>query len=331
MDSYIFKKYSFKKFDLDQTPSSIFGASGFVAAIGANELVGIEKFVAPKQYKELSPYQIEQLKEDGTYEFRRDDLEAKDFYDKRVPNEAKASNEGIDSIINDPLIEGQHIKPHSQGGSYTSENIIYGPRSMNRPGSSPTEMTAEEIDLSNNYTNEIAENSTPGITGDFSEVVGDTFETSGLGLGIGAGFAGANRFAQAAGYRARGRHDLAAKAEEKIISDTKKGAINGAVRGSSVAITQGILGANPITAGIGLVAPDAFGLIFDSDKLSQNEKDKKVVGLIGKAAVAAAVVGTGGIGFTVMAGYSLFSAFNSASSSIDKKPGDSSPPVPVRV
>ena len=61
MDSYIFKKYSFKKFDLDQTPSSIFGASGFVAAIGANELVGIEKFVAPKQYKDLSPYQIEQL------------------------------------------------------------------------------------------------------------------------------------------------------------------------------------------------------------------------------------------------------------------------------
>ncbi len=55
-------------------------------------------------------------------------------------------------------------------------------------------MTAEEIDFSNNYTNEIAENSTPGVTGDFSEVVSDTFETSGLGLGIGAGFAGANRF-----------------------------------------------------------------------------------------------------------------------------------------
>ena len=40
-----------------------------------------------------------------------------------------------------------------------------------------------------------------------------------------------------------------------------KGAVNGVVRGTTVAVTQAVLGANPLTAGIGLVAPDAIALV----------------------------------------------------------------------
>ena len=57
---------------------------------------------------------------------------------------------------------------------------------------------------------------------------------------------------------------------------TKKVAINVAIRAITFAITQGIPGFNPIITSVGFCAHDAFCLIFVSDKLSQNEKDKMV-------------------------------------------------------
>ena len=56
-----------------------------------------------------------------------------------------------------------------------------------------------------------------------------------------------------------GRNDLAAEAEKELGKDAAKGALNGIVRGTSVAVTQTLIGSNPTTAGIGLVAPDAIG------------------------------------------------------------------------
>ena len=43
---------------------------------------------------------------------------------------------------------------------------------------------------------------------------------------------------------------LISKADEKKLFDTKKGEINVAIRRSTVAITQGISGANPIITGV---------------------------------------------------------------------------------
>ena len=65
-----------------------------------------------------------------------------------------------------------------------------------------------------------------------------------------------HRPAQAQVFRDAGRHDLADQAEARNFLDAAKGAVNGVARGTTVAVTQAVLGANPLTAGIGLVALD---------------------------------------------------------------------------
>jgi hypothetical protein len=126
--------------------------------------------------------------------------------------------------------------------------------------------------------------------------------------------------AQAQGYRDAGRHDLAEQAEAQIAADAAKGAVNGVVRGTTVAVTQAVLGANPLTAGIGLVAPDVVMLLSQKDKLSEQEYTQRAMGVVGKGALATVLVCAGPIGRLGLAGVSIASAYGKAS----QEPGSSS-------
>ena len=129
---------------------------------------------------------------------------------------------------------------------------------------------------------------------------------------MGGGLAVVHRIAQAQGYRDAGRPDLAAAAEEMLAEDAAKGAINGVVRGTSVAVTQAILGANPLTAGIGLVAPDVVMLLTQQDQLSEEEFTNKALGVAGKGAIATALACAGPIGWIGLAGWSIACAYGKA-------------------
>jgi hypothetical protein len=98
------------------------------------------------------------------------------------------------------------------------------------------------------------------------------------------------------------------------MQDAANGAVNGVVRGTAVAVTQAVLGANPLTAGIGMVAPDAVLLLTQRDQLSQADYNKKATAVVAKGAVATALVCAGPIGWLGLAGYSIVSAYNSATS-----------------
>jgi len=119
--------------------------------------------------------------------------------------------------------------------------------------------------------------------------------------------------AQAQGYRDAGRHDLAAASQDQLLSDAGRGAINGVLRGGSVALTQAVLGANPITAGIGLVAPDAVRLLTTKASLSQKAYTQQALGVVAKGAVATALVCSGPIGCMAVMGFSIASAYGKAS------------------
>ncbi|WP_411871961.1 hypothetical protein [Vulcanococcus limneticus] len=173
-------------------------------------------------------------------------------------------------------------------------------------------MTSSEIAEARAHTHEVAELATPGVTGDLGEVVGDTLETGAWGGVMGGGIAVAHRWAQAQGYRDAGRHDLAAAAEEQLVEDAAKGAINGVVRGGAVAVTQAVLGANPLTAGIGLVAPDVVMLLSKKNQLSEDEYTEKAMGVVGKGALATVLVCAGPIGWLGLAGISIASAYGKA-------------------
>ena len=173
-------------------------------------------------------------------------------------------------------------------------------------------MTQAHISEAETFTRLVAEEATPGVSGDLGEVMGDTLETGAWGGVMGGGIAVAHRWAQVQGYRDSGRHDLAAAAEEQLAADAAKGAINGAVRGTTVAVTQAVLGANPLTAGIGLVAPDAIALLTQKDQLSESEYNEKALGVVGKGALATALVCAGPVGWLGLAGLSIASAYGKA-------------------
>jgi hypothetical protein len=157
-------------------------------------------------------------------------------------------------------------------------------------------MTGEDVAEAQAFSRLVAEEATPGVTGDLVEVVGDTLETGAYGGALGGGLAVVHRIVQAQGYRDAGRPDLAAAAEEMLAEDAAKGVINGVVRGTSVAVTQAVLGANPLTAGIGLVAPDVVMLLTQQDQLSEEEFTNKALGVAGKGAVATVLACAGPIG-----------------------------------
>ena len=85
------------------------------------------------------------------------------------------------------------------------------------------------------------------------------------------------------------------------------------MRGTSVAVTQAVLGANPVTAGIGLVAPDAVELLTKQNELSEEEYTEKAIGVVGKGALATALVCAGPIGWAGLAGLSIASEYGKAS------------------
>ncbi len=74
------------------------------------------------------------------------------------------------------------------------------------------------------------------------------------------------------------------------MEEAAEGALNGVVRGRSVALTQAILGASPLTAGIGLVvAPDVVMLLSQQDQLSEEAFTNEALGVAGKGASATAL------------------------------------------
>jgi hypothetical protein len=290
------------------------------AAAAANGVVGVEAF-RRLSYDDLPSHLKEQLRTDGTHNGpRRSDAEAREFFEQRVNGEARGSIDGVEAVVNNPTIDAMHIKPHAHGGSSDASNIVYGPESLNSSlGDKP--MSKADIAEAEIHTLQVAEQTTPGVTGDLTEVVGDTLETGALGGVLGGGLAAVHRLAQAQGYRDVGRHDLAALAEGQIGKDAAMGAMNGVVRGTSMAMTQAVLGANPLTAGIGLVAPDVVLLLTQKDRLSEQDYQNKALGVVGKGALATALVCAGPIGWLGLAGLSIASAYGKAT----MKPGGDEP------
>jgi hypothetical protein len=294
--------------NLEDVPAS----PAIAAAAAANGLVGIEAFRSIP-FESLPADVIAQLRRDGTRGELRDLDGAREVFEQNVPAEARGSVEGVRAVTNDPTIDWMHRQPHQAGGGTEAANGVYGPEGLNKQiGDQP--MSAAEVQQSQAYINDVAEQATPGVSGDLGEVVGDTLGIGALGGVMGGGIAVAHRWAQAQGYRDSGRPDLAAAAEQQMLDDAAKGAVNGVVRGSAVAVTQAVLGANPLTAGIGLVAPDAIALLSKKDQLSDAEYNQKAAAVVGKGALATALVCAGPVGWIGLAGLSLASAYSKATS-----------------
>ncbi len=307
MTTYRYMRSSLRR-NLDQVPASPLIA----ATAAANGLIGIEAFRSIP-FESLPADVIEQLRRDGTRGELRDLDGAREVFELNVPAEARGSVEGVRAVTNDESIDWMHREPHAAGGGSEAANGVYGPEGLNQQiGSQP--MSAAEVQQSHGYTRDVAEQATPGVSGDLGEVVGDTLEIGSLGGVMGGGIAVAHRWAQVQGYRDSGRHDLAAAAQQRMLDDAAKGAVNGVVRGGAVAVTQAVLGANPLTAGIGLVAPDAIALLSQQDQLSEAEYKQKAAALVGKGALATALVCAGPVGWLGLAGLSLVSAYSKASS-----------------
>jgi hypothetical protein len=265
-------------------------------------------------FEDLPSDVLTQLRGDGTRGEFRTESEAQAIYDQMVPTEAKGDIEAIRAITNDPEIHWGHIEAHSAGGSNTAENGVYMDGQTNM-GIGADSMTATEVATAKEFTHEIAEMSSPGTTGNIGEAFGDVLETGALGGVIGAGLGAASRIAQAHGFREAGREDLAQEAEKLIAVDAIGGAVNASVRGTSMAAVQLVAGANPITAGIGLMGPDIMKLIQNKSQLSDAEKLEQVAGISGKCAFAAALVATGPIGFVGLGAWSVWSAYRGAQQS----------------
>ena len=268
-------------------------------------------------FEKLPPDVIIQLRRDGTRGELRSESEAQAIYDRMVPAEAKGDIDAIRAITNDPDIHWGHIEPKSAGGSNTNENGVYmdGQTNMEMRANP---MTATDVAAAEEFTQEIAEISSPGTTGDLGEAVGDVLETGALGGAIGAGLGAANRMAQVQGFRDAGREDLAQKAEKQIAADAVRGVVNASIRGTSMATVQLIAGANPFTAGVGLMGPDIVKLIRDKDQLSDTEKAGRVAGISGKCALAVALVATGSVGFVGLGALSVWSAYQGGKQAAQK-------------
>jgi hypothetical protein len=229
--------------------------------------------------------------------------------------EAHGSIQGVEAITNDHGVHWMHLQPHASGGGSEAVNGVYGPADLNHAiGARP--MTPAEVQQAQAHSQQLAETATPGVTGDLGEVIGDGLRISAWGGVMGAAVTTAHRLAQAQGYRDAGRHDLAAASQEQLLSDASKGAVNGALRGGSVALTQAVLGANPLTAGLGLVAPDAIRLLTHKDSLSPEAYRQQAIGVVGKGALATALVCSGPIGCMAVMGVSIASAYGKASSQV---------------
>ena len=287
----------------------------FPAAAAASAMGGVEAF-RQVRFEDLPVEVIRQLRTDGTRGDLRDLDGARAVFEQNVPAEARGSIEGVEAITSDPSIHWMHRQPHASGGSTEAGNGLYGPGELNQAIGN-RRMTQAEISEAEASTLEVAEAATPGVSGDLVEVTGDTLETGALGGVIGGGLAAVHRLAQAQGYRDAGRPNLAAQAEAQIAGDAAKGAVNGLVRGTSVAVTQAVLGANPLTAGIGLVAPDVVALLSQKDRLSEREYDQKAMAVVGKGALATVLVCAGPLGWMGLAGVSIASAYSKASQQRD--------------
>ena len=260
-------------------------------------------------FEDLPSDVLHQLRRDGTRGQLRSESEAQAVYEQLVPAEAKGDIEAIRAITNDPDIHFGHREPWNSGGSNNAENGVYMDGRVNQQIGSES-MTAADIAAAEEFTQEIALDASPGTTGDLGEAVGDVFETGALGGVVGAGIGAASRIAQSQGFRDAGREDLAVEAEKKIVEDAVGGAINASVRGTSMAAVQFVAGANPLTAGVGLMGPDIVQLIQDNDKMTDDEKFERVAGISGKCAVAAALVATGPVGFIGLGAWSIWNAYN---------------------
>jgi hypothetical protein len=280
------------------------------AAAAANGLIGVQAY-RHIPFEELPLDVMQQLRRDGTRGDLRDMDGAREVYEHNVPDQAKGSLEGIRAVTNDPDIHWMHEHPHAAGGTADASNGLYGHAELNRAiGNRP--MTAAEVAEAEAHTLNVAEQATPGVTGDFTEVVGDTLDTGAMGAVLGGGIAVAHRLAQVQGFRDAGRHDLADLAQQRIGDDATAGAINGVVRGTSMAMTQVVLGANPLTAGIGLVAPDVVSLLTQKGKLSEQQYNERALGVVGKGALATVLVCAGPVGWIGLAGFSILSAYGQA-------------------
>lgn len=292
---------------LDAVPSS----ASLPAVAAASALGGVEAY-RQVRFEQLPDEVIQQLRSDGTRGELRDLDGARAVYEQKVPAEARGSIDGVEAITNDPQMHWMHQEPFAAGGSHDASNGLYGPAELNQSIGS-REMTASEIAEAEAYALEVAEAATPGVTGDLMEVAGDTLETGALGGAMGGGLSAVHRLAQAQGFRDAGRPDLAERAEALVVQDAAAGAMNGVMRGTSVAVTQAVLGANPLTAGIGLVAPDVVALLSEKDKLSEQEYQARAVGVVGKGALATALVCAGPVGWLGLAGISILAAYGKAS------------------
>ena len=302
-------QYRFTRADLKQAITDSSAVVGVAGAGIAGSNTGSEAFRSI-HYDELPPDIKAQLKQDGTRGDLRTDAEAEAVYDQMVPAEAKGDLDAIRSITNDPDIHWGHIEPHSQGGSADASNGVYMDGKTNAEIGDRA-MLENEIDDAKALTSEIAKENSVGSTGDLGEVLGDTAEIAALGGIVGAGLGAAHRVVQAKGYRDAGREDLAKKAEEKIAADAVGGAVNASIRGTSMAAVQVIAGANPFTAGIGLMGPEIVGLVKDHNKLNESEKVDRVVSISGKCAMAAGLVALGPAGFLGLGALSLWRAYQS--------------------
>jgi hypothetical protein len=262
-------------------------------------------------FEDLPKEVIQQLRYDGTRGEGRSLDDARAVYDHNVPADAHGSTEGVAAIANDPTIDWGHKTPFVHGGSNDASNGVYLPETLNSHiGDRP--MTPAEVHQAEAFTHQIALDATPGVSGDLGHVAVHTAETSLYGGAIGGGMAVAHRLAQIKGFRDAGRHDLAMDAEDELGSDAARGMVNGVVRGTSVAVTQAILGANPLTAGIGLVAPDVYKLLSEKDQLSEEEFQQKTLKVASKGALAVALACAGPMGWLGLAGISIVSAYDKA-------------------
>lgn len=293
---------------LEQVPASL----GIAAAAAADSVIGIEAFRTIR-FQDLPAEVIQQLRSDGTHGGPPRSLDgAQQVFDHNMPMEAHGSVQGVEAITNDPGVHWMHLQPHASGGGSEAANGVYGPADLNQAiGSRP--MTPAEVQQAQAHSHQLAETATPGVTGDLGEVIGDGLRIGAWGGVMGAAVSTAHRLAQAQGYRDAGRHNLAAASQAQLLSDAGRGAINGVLRGGSVALTQAVLGANPITAGIGLVAPDAIRLLTHKDSLSPEAYRQQAIGVVGKGALATALVISGPIGCMAVMGFSIASAYGKAS------------------
>jgi hypothetical protein len=126
------------------------------------------------------------------------------------------------------------------------------------------------------------------------------------------------------GFRDAGLEDLAAAAEAQMMEDAARGAVNGVVRGTTVAVTQAVLGANPLTAGIGLVAPDVVALLREKERLSEADVQRRSLQIASKGALATVLVCAGPVGWLGLAGFSMAQAYQKA----NRGPGGSGEAAP---